>query len=229
MAIGNLHSEWQRLGLAVAIAGEAWDGILARLSAAYSAPGRHYHTLEHIDELLAHYAAFAPADPAAAGIDGAAFRLAIFFHDAVYDVRAKDNEEKSAELLDTELRSVGVAVPVIERGRRYVMATKHLGGGPRALEPDAAFFADLDLAILAAPPERYRRYARDIRREYAIYDDLTYAKGRAGALRTLAGGAAIFTTAGRMPGVPPPWEAAARANLTSELEALEQSSARPPS
>ncbi len=43
---------------------------------------------------------------------------------------------------------------------------------------------DIDLAILGAAPLRYARFERDIRREYACFDELQYRAGRA---RVLAG------------------------------------------
>jgi len=106
------------------------------------------------------------------------------------------------------------------------MATKHLGGGPRDLLPDEAYFADLDLAILGAPAERYRRYADDIRREYHQFDDASYANGRAGALRHLAGVTPVFATIGRSLSVPSDWEVRARANIAAEIATLSSEAKR---
>jgi predicted metal-dependent HD superfamily phosphohydrolase len=57
-----------------------------------------------------------------------------------------------------------------------VLATCHVGAPPT--DPDTRLLIDLDLAILAAPPERYDRFAADIRREYAWVTDADYRSGR---------------------------------------------------
>jgi predicted metal-dependent HD superfamily phosphohydrolase len=41
-----------------------------------------------------------------------------------------------------------------------------------------AFFLDIDLAILAAPPEQYHSYAKKIRDEYGHVSDEAYRDGR---------------------------------------------------
>src|SRR5690348_12839285 len=72
--------------------------LRAELVAAYTAPGRHYHDLRHIERLLG------LADACAGEItDHDAVEAAIWFHDAIYDTRRHDNEERSAELAETRL------------------------------------------------------------------------------------------------------------------------------
>jgi predicted metal-dependent HD superfamily phosphohydrolase len=75
------------------------DGKLRdELVRAYAAPERHYHKLAHIEAMLElmHMYKDALADPAAV-------EAAIWFHDAIYDTRRHDNEEKSAELAASRL------------------------------------------------------------------------------------------------------------------------------
>src|SRR5260370_25923277 len=69
------------------------EPVRAELVSAYTAADRHYHDLRHIEALLglAHACASAITD-------GAAVEAAIWFHDAVYDTRRSDNEERSAAL-----------------------------------------------------------------------------------------------------------------------------------
>lgn len=134
-------------------------------------PHRHYHTLEHLDECLAWLDT----------VDGAErpdeLAIALFFHDAVYDPARADNEAQSAALFVH--MAAGAPAPVVERVAALILSTaSHEGSG------DAALLADIDLAILGAPPARYDRFERDVRREYAIYDDASYSAGRR---RVLAG------------------------------------------
>lgn len=59
----------------------------------YSEPHRHYHNFHHIADSLAEFdrARHLAREPLAV-------ELAIWFHDTVYDTRAGNNEEQSAEL-----------------------------------------------------------------------------------------------------------------------------------
>ncbi len=73
--------------------------------------------------------------------------------------------------------------------------------------------SDADLAILAAPAERYAAYVADVRREYAAVPDDAFRAGRAAILRDLLAKPHLFHTAHAREH----WEAAARANLAREL------------
>jgi predicted metal-dependent HD superfamily phosphohydrolase len=110
-------------------------------------------------------------------------QLAIWFHDAVYDTRAKDNEERSAAFAVEVLQPLGVPTPTVEHVARLVRATAHLASPDAPADADTATLLDADLAILGAAPERYARYARDIREEYAWVPEEDYRKGRAAVLR----------------------------------------------
>ena len=83
----------------------------------------------------------------------------------------------------------------------------------RPVDDDGRALCDADLAILAAPPERYAEYVAGVRHEYFRFDDVTFAAGRAAVLRDLLGRDRLYATAtGRRL-----WERRARANLTEEL------------
>src|ERR1700712_926672 len=66
------------------------------LVAVYTAPGRHYHNLTHIEDCLG----------ALAGLNGLSatereiLTEAIWWHDVVYDLTRADNEELSARLAE---------------------------------------------------------------------------------------------------------------------------------
>jgi predicted metal-dependent HD superfamily phosphohydrolase len=78
---------------------------------------------------------------------------------------------------------------------------------------------DADLAILAAASDRYTQYATAIRQEYAHIPDVDFRAGRAKVLRRFLDRPTIYRTAhGRQH-----WEAAARANISTEIAALESS------
>jgi predicted metal-dependent HD superfamily phosphohydrolase len=62
------------------------------LVAAYSAPGRHYHNMRHIEDCLGMLTGVDKLLPAQREI----LTEAIWWHDVVYDTTRSDNEELSA-------------------------------------------------------------------------------------------------------------------------------------
>ena len=143
-----------------------------------------------------------------------AVRLAAWFHDAVYDPTAADNEERSAQLAETTLTRLRLAPDLVDEVARLVRltATHDVADDDR----DGAVLCDADLAVLASDDLRYSAYVEGVRREYAHVDDDAFAAGRAAVLRRLLDRPALFRTAhGRSA-----WEQRARANVTAELARL---------
>jgi predicted metal-dependent HD superfamily phosphohydrolase len=81
---------------------------------------------------------------------------------------------------------------------------------------NGALLADADLAILAAEPAAYARYAAAVREEYAAVPDETFRPGRAAILRRLTELPALF----RIVPDRAAWTARARANLEAEIAEL---------
>jgi predicted metal-dependent HD superfamily phosphohydrolase len=186
------------------------DAALAALLARYREPHRHYHGLAHlvrvlrtVDELL----------PSVAVDDADAVRFAAWFHDAIYDPRAADNEAASAHLAAEVLTELGQPTARVVHAAALVAVTAH----HRAATPDEAVLIDADLAVLGADPATYEAYARGVRREYAHIDDDGWRVGRRAVLQGLLDRPAIFLTAPQHT-----HEARARANLTAELAGLAQ-------
>ena len=70
------------------------------LVAAYTAPGRHYHNLAHIEDCLG---ALARVENLSA-LEREILSEAIWWHDVVYDATRADNEELSARLAEQHVR-----------------------------------------------------------------------------------------------------------------------------
>nr|WP_018638604.1 hypothetical protein [Parafrankia elaeagni] len=178
----------------------------------YREPGRHYHTLRHVAETTAAFHLLIAADRApAAGVNVPVCLLAVHFHDAVYDSRARDNESRSADLAGDVLGGLGCPAAVIADVRRLVEAT----AGHHSQAADETFVNDADLRVLARPAPSYDRYVRRVRLEYAWVGGGTWAAGRGAVLRNLLDGPIYATAWARRL-----WEPAARANLNRELSAL---------
>jgi predicted metal-dependent HD superfamily phosphohydrolase len=152
------------------------EQVFTEIVRLYSSPERHYHTLDHLAAVLGHIDELSHRTR-----NLAAVRLAAWFHDAVYDPRAADNEEQSAALAADRLRLLGVPEQTVTAVQRLILLTKsHLA---EAGDEDGQVLLDADLAILGAEEPDYQRYAAQIRREYEWVPETAYRQGRAAVLR----------------------------------------------
>ena len=174
---------WRALGVA------APGGLHERLLAAWSEPQRHYHTLQHLAECLdlAEELRQEMAHPAEVV-------LALWFHDAVYDVRAHDNEARSAQWAAQALRDTGVSAEARERVDGLIMATCHGAADAPPASPDSAVLLDIDLAILGAPEPRFAEYEAQIRAEYAWVPPDVFTVKRREVLRSFLERERIYAT-----------------------------------
>jgi predicted metal-dependent HD superfamily phosphohydrolase len=175
---------------------EHWEELV-RLHA-----DRAYHNLIHV----------AAVREAVVGLGGLpATRLAAWYHDAVYEPARTDNEDASARLARERLAATQETVEEVER--LILLSKTH---SPEVDDLQGQILCDADLAILAAPPEDYCRYAEAIRKEYDFVDDRTFWQGRAQVLQSLLSRPAIYHTPGMQEA-----EAAARVNVLTELSWLQ--------
>jgi predicted metal-dependent HD superfamily phosphohydrolase len=192
---------WSRLA-----SGDA-SPVFDRLADAYSEPHRAYHNATHIRDCLEQ---FDRAREFAERQDEV--EAAIWFHDAVYDPRAKDNEERSADWAASALRNAGAEEEIIHRVLHLILATKH-DAEPES--PDARLLMDVDLSILGRDPGAFDHYDRAIRREYEWVPEEQYRDGRTGILQRFLDRPRIYIT--------PPFlelETAARNNLKLAIDRL---------
>lgn len=177
----------------------------ADLLGRWSEPQRHYHDLEHLAEVLA------ALDELAVGAVPASVRLAAWFHDAIYDPRAADNEERSAALAAETLPAAGLAAEDVSEVVRLVRLTAT--HDPASDDDAGMLMCDADLAILASSPARYARYVADVREEYAHVPDAEFRAARDRILREFVERSRIYRTDAARDR----WESAARRNITAEL------------
>ncbi|MBO9523073.1 MAG: hypothetical protein J7518_16190 [Nocardioidaceae bacterium] len=173
-----------------------------RLLASYG-DDRGYHDQRHLAEVLARI------DELGEG-DSPAIVLAAWFHDAVYDGGA-DDEERSALLAETEL--AGEDVDVTEVARLVRLTSDH---DPAPGDHAGAVLCDADLAILAADPDRYAEYAAGVRRDFAHVPDEDFRAGRLAVLTELLARESLFRTEHARRA----WDPRARENLAREISEL---------
>jgi predicted metal-dependent HD superfamily phosphohydrolase len=181
----------------------------AQLVASYAHPDRRYHDGTHLAEVLERV-----QELSAEGVefDRMAVLLAAWFHDSVYDAQP-DAERRSAAWAAEALPAL-VDSAVVDEVVRLVLITEH--HLPADDDANGCALSDADLAILAAPAERYAEYAASVREEYAAVPDEAFAAGRTAILRDLLAKPHLFHTAYAQRA----WEDAARANVQQELAKL---------
>ncbi|WP_284763517.1 DUF4031 domain-containing protein [Arthrobacter sp. efr-133-R2A-63] len=137
--------------------------------------------------------------------------LAAWFHDAVYEGIAGQDEEQSARLAEDRLAVAGLPVPVIDDVARLVRLTST--HSPEPGDHAGALLCDADLSILGAEPAAYARYLAAVREDYAHVSDGDFAAGRAAVVRQLLALDPLFHSE-RAKSL---WLDAARRNLEAEL------------
>jgi len=185
------------------------EQVQADLLGRWSEPHRTYHDHRHLHEVLTRVEQLAwhAEHPDLV-------RCAAWWHDAVHDGRAGDDERASAALAHRQLGSLGLETWRVALVVELVLVTtRHDPGDPA--DPDAAVLCDADLGILAADRGRYDAYAADVRREYGHVPDELFRAGRAAVLRRLLSHRRLFRTP-----TATAWEQTARANVSRELDAL---------
>lgn len=202
-----LDSSWERCWSGLGAAGAGHE-VRDRLKQAYSEPQRKYHTTQHLQECIATVEPYLNRAEHPAEVE-----VALWFHDAIYDLKAKDNEAKSAAWAQAELSKAGVRPEAIGRVHGLIMATCH-----KALPngPDQQLLVDVDLSILGAPRSRFVEYEQQVRKEYSWVPGFLFRRTRRGILKEFLARKPIYNT----PELQSRLEEAARANLEFSVKQL---------
>ncbi len=200
----DLAAAWTAVVGASRPALDCWADLITR----WSEPHRRYHGIGHLSAVLLFLDEYGAH---AADID--AVRLAAWYHDAIYDPQATDNEERSACLAVNELGALGLPSRRVHEVARLVRLTaRH---DPNDGDRNGELLNDADLMVLGSPPEAYVAYANAIRQEYAHVPDPEFRAGRATVLESLLAAPSLYRLAPLAPA-----EVLARRNMTAELSLL---------
>ncbi|CAN93572.1 hypothetical protein sce3413 [Sorangium cellulosum So ce56] len=199
---------------------EAPDGLVlpeplwGAVRAAYGEPGRAYHDLAHVGEVLRR------VGEVARDVGWRRPRevfLAALFHDAVYVPGRHDNEARSAELAREAvvrwLPGEGLDEGLIER--LILLTARHGALDPADVGEEEALFLDCDMAILGSDAAAFDAYDRAIAAEYSAVPPELYAAGRRRFFEKLLAAERIFLS----PYFHARLEARARDNLRRKLDA----------
>lgn len=167
---------------------------------------RKYHSRTHLLAVLEALDLLAAPDSPPRSV-----MLAAWFHDAVYEGVAGQDEEKSARLAEDRLTGTRVPDDEIREVARLVRLTST--HRPEPGDRAGALLCDADLSILGGDPQAYSRYLADVREDYAHVSDTDFTRGRAAVVRQLLQLDPLFHSerAQKL------WQGAARRNLEGEL------------
>jgi predicted metal-dependent HD superfamily phosphohydrolase len=169
----------------------------------YAGPGRFFHTLDHVRDVLDTVESLGSHTR-----NLNAVKLAAWLHDVIYDSRASDNEERSADFAQRLCEEL--SIPEGRIVASLILKTKTHDSGEDA---DAQVLLDADLAILGASEAVYRGYAKQIRQEYAWVPEADYCQGRRRVLENFLNRPRIFHFLSRL-------EDPARRNIAAEISRL---------
>ncbi|WP_420571009.1 hypothetical protein [Kordia sp.] len=185
---------------------ELWEEI----SKKYTSNQRHYHNLDHINYMLK----LASKNKADLN-DYDLLLFAIWYHDIIYNATKSNNELKSAEFAQKRLEKLQIDPKKIENCFNLIVSTKK-HEILNTQNQDNAYLLDFDLAILGTTWENYYAYTKKIRKEYIIYPNFMYKKGRKKVLQHFLERPRIYYTKKYHD----LWEAIARENIQKELSLL---------
>jgi predicted metal-dependent HD superfamily phosphohydrolase len=179
-----------------------------QLEALYSHPDRHYHNFRHITDCLSEFDSVRDFSHQPVPVE-----FAIWFHDAIYDPRALDNEERSATLAKQCIAETCRNARLGESVAQLVLATKLHDG---SLHFDAPLLVDIDLSILGQPADRFWEYETQIRREYEWVPKKVFSEKRAEILQRFLSRKTIYNSEHFVE----KYERQARLNLMASLQKL---------
>ncbi len=192
---------------------ELMDVRRAGLRTRHAEAHRCYHGQSHVDALLR----------GRSGLRGQVARrhvleLAIWYHDAIHDPAARDNEVRSARLLRDEMAGLVDAADLMSAALMVERTADHLlpTDGPGEQILDCAYLLDLDMAILGADAAECDRYEAGIAGEYVpVFGTKAYRAGRRAFLDGQLGRARLFHTDSSYASL----DARARCNMRRALQA----------
>jgi len=172
---------WSGLGL------QPDANLFEALMAAYAEPQRRYHSLQHLEECLGHFEQVRELAEHPEEVE-----IALWFHDAVYDVRGATNERQSADWAVRALMTGNASRSTQNRVEQLIMATRH-DAAPG--DSDERLLVDIDLSIIGAAPKRFAEYDGQIRAEYSWVPEAIYVMKRKAVLSSFLARTSIYSTA----------------------------------
>lgn len=166
---GELLAKWLALCVKIGVKGNSQYhyNLFKRLVHYYNQPGRYYHTLDHIRYCLAKLHEVKDLAPNPDIVE-----LAIWFHDAIYELWADDNEERSANLAIFFItKLMGLNTMFAMKVGCLIKNSAYFKNPPKIhITRDAEFFLDIDLSGLGDTEDVFYRNNINVKREFDWLD-----------------------------------------------------------
>lgn len=133
----------------------------------YSQKHRFYHTIYHLEYMFKQFEHI--------NYFNRNVFFATFFHDFIYRIGYKHNEEHSAFIIRSRIEKLGVSLDDIIIIEDYVKKTKHHNGTE---DNDLNIFLDCDMSILGSDKFSFDQYCINVRKEYLTIDYQKFYKMR---------------------------------------------------
>ena len=159
---------------------ECWNEIEKN----YSSKSRYYHNLEHIENM---FVELNNVESKINDLDTLLF--SVYYHDIIYKSTKKDNELQSALIFKKRISKTSFVK--LSKCMAQIEATKE---HKLSNDNDTNLLLDIDLSILGKSTNEYQKYCDNIRKEYHIYPDFMYKKGRKKVLKSILELDSIYKT-----------------------------------
>ena len=130
---------------------------LQHIESYYNGKGRFYHNMEHLDEVLCEVEKFKDLHT---DEEYQILVMTAIYHDIIYDPKAKDNEEKSAEMV----KVCSGEEHILKQVQELILFTKYQRNPETELEET---FMYCDMAIFEKPFEQQLLFEKKIQKEFA--------------------------------------------------------------
>lgn len=210
---------------------EEIDETCQRVIDRWNEPERTFHGLSHLVAILKNLEALISEARSPSAVRLAAWYHGISFtrpEDAGTIREPGENEHASARRAHEELLKLGVddaaatrvatliAGMASEQPKNWAVIGASPGDNEDTRDIDLMILRDAHLSVLADPPQRYRSYLDNLRREFAFFGNDVYYRVRRNVIRRLLSRKHLFFTPTARQ-----WERSARQNLTAELDRIE--------
>jgi pantetheine-phosphate adenylyltransferase len=170
----GLQTSWNELCENVDVA-EGREEAYNELLSLYGEPNRAYHNLVHISHALREMKEVINLIENPGQVE-----MAIWYHDAIYNSRATDNEEKSAELARQRLERSRLKPSFVDGVIDLILGTKHTTIPKTS---DEKYMRDIDLSNLGKSEKEFNAVGSDIRDEYDWIPEEQFRQGRSAILQ----------------------------------------------
>lgn len=143
------------------------NAVFLKIIEAYSQKHRFFHTIYHLEYIFNQFDKI--------NYFNKNVFFATFFHDFVYRIGYKFNEEHSAFILRSHIEKLGVNIEDIVVIEDYIKKTKYHN---KSNDIHLNIFLDADISILASDSENFDLYCKNIRREYITVDYQIFYRSR---------------------------------------------------